>query len=195
MASDEAIRMAIKSLIAAGYAGDMTAERVKTWRWALGEDVNDEQLGTAVQRVILEYTNPFLPPVALIREMAGANRTTVDVDGTLRQIERMGTYSESGHWSPPNATRVRERFGPAIGDAYADVGGARLYAYEETSRVIAQRDFSVALKAAIHAHGRAALRAPEPAPALAAPVKQLVSSTAAALRRPMAARELAPESE
>lgn len=194
MASDTAIRMALKSLVAAGYAGDITAERVKAWHWAL-EDLTDAQVQVGTERTIREYTNPFLPPAAVIREKAGANRVAPDVDQVVRRISALGGYAGGNvGWCAPRGDVVREKLGDAVADAYASVGGERLFGGDDTGRSIALRDFGQALSDAVAAHGPNALAAPS-RPAIAAPVKQLVSSTATALRRPMAARELGPEAE
>jgi hypothetical protein len=68
-----------------------------------------------------------------------------DVASIARQIEKLSAYSPNAGMIPPPAGTVREHFGNVVADAYATVSGARLFANDDTTRAIAQREFGIAL--------------------------------------------------
>lgn len=143
MASNKAVGQAL-AILATNFSGQVTSEKVKLWIGAL-KDVEDEALNNAVGHVIRTHTGDFLPSVAVIREAAGANhQEPVDIERTIRLIERMGSYNPVTGWSPPRVGDVKEHIGGAIAEAYAWVG-SRLFSPNTTTREIAERDFAKAL--------------------------------------------------
>ena len=152
MATRKAIRTALK-LLSVNFAGGVSDERTQLWAIAL-EDVSDEQLARAVPEVIRTHRGEFIPPIAVIRDAAGANlEGAVDAEGLLRQIAATGSHSATAGFCGPSAQRVVQGFGAAIGEAYAMAGGGScLFANEETTRAIASRDFRKALGAVGRVH-------------------------------------------
>ena len=166
MASTKAVEQAL-SLLALNFAGEVSAEKLKVWHAALA-DVSDEQLGIAVPRLIREYTGDFIPPVARLRDAAGANvAPVVDVDALVHKIDQLGSYNPNTGWCSPRVEVVRRVMGDAVADAYGAVGGpSRLYGGDETGRSIALRDFGRELVGQVEARGPATLEPPPQRPLL-----------------------------
>lgn len=175
MASEQKLRETFGVLAAAGYAGDVTPERVKIYRAVLN-DVEDENLERGVKRVLNEHTGGFLPSAALLRELSGANRTGgVDVEAVCRSIAALGAYNPASGWHGPRVELVREVLGDIVADAYGTVGAERVFAYEGTGREIARRDFGLELTAGLKASGLTALPAAPARKQIAPAVKALVA--------------------
>lgn len=140
MASTKAIYASLK-MLSHNFAGDISRERVELWEAALRE-VSDEQLSRAVPTVIATYTGSFLPPVAVIREAAGANRLPVlDFDDAKKRIADLGHYNAHTGWIYPRVFEVREKLGDMLADAYSYAGADQIFSDNETTRSIAQRTF------------------------------------------------------
>lgn len=140
MASTKAIYASLK-MLSHNFAGDVTREKVELWEAALSE-VTDEQLAAAVPVVIATYTGSFLPPVAVIREAAGANRRpTMDFEEAQKRISDLGYYNPNAGWVYPKVFQVREKLGEVIAAAYLEAGGEQIFSENETSRSIALRVF------------------------------------------------------
>lgn len=138
------------------FAGEVTPEKVRLWHEALN-DVTDEALSAAVPRLIREHAGAFIPPVGLVREFAGANaKPVVDVEAMRRRIATLGSYNPTVGWSAPRTDVVRRELGEAVGDAYASVGGERLFG-QGTTREIALREFGDVIQQAVAARGVQAL--------------------------------------
>jgi hypothetical protein len=160
MASKRAVASTLKAL-ARNFAGEITTERVALYHAAL-QDVGDDALRHAAVRVVREYTGQFLPPVAVLRDAAGANHRMMLVDGeaTLQAIARLGQTNQVGRWFPPYVETVRVTLGESIAIAYAAGGAGRLFADNETTRDIARRDFQKALEGVAKESGPAAIALP-----------------------------------
>ena len=157
MATRKAV-MATLTMLAREYAGTVTEEKADLWLAAL-EDVSDRVLALAVAKVIRTHTGGFIPPVALLREAAGANALPViDAERILRDIDRLGSHNPATGWQSPRVERVREVMGASVAAAYAEAGGpSRLFADSATTRDIAAREFAASLTAEVQIHGVAAL--------------------------------------
>ena len=169
MASRKAVRAALK-LLALNFAGDVTPERTQLWAAAL-EDVSDEQLARAVPEVIRTHRGEFIPPVAIVRDAAGANDAPpADTAAVIRRIDRLGAYGPQSGWQAPSVETVGAEMGGEAAEAYAAVGGgSRLLSDNPTTREIAERDFAKELRVAIERarhHGLPALGGGEPLRAL-----------------------------
>jgi hypothetical protein len=181
MASTKAIRSALK-VLSLNFAGEVSTAKTQLWAAAL-EDVSDEQLEAAIPEVIKTHRGEFIPPVAVVRDAAGANAAlAVDADRILRDIGRAGSHNATAGFSGPSAVKVTEEFGTAVGEAYALAGGgSALFAENETTREIARRDFRRALaqESRITRTPEAyRLNPPKTAPALAAPERKALKAGA-----------------
>lgn len=140
---------------AAAYARYMTAiaDRTKApladgtnalYYVTLSRSLTTEQFELAAQRVFDEYDDfGFPPPHVFLGFVQPA--PVFDVAAISRQIEKLSAYSPQAGMIPPPAGTVREHFGNVVADAYATVSGARLFANDDTTRAIAQREFGIAL--------------------------------------------------
>ena len=147
--------MATLTMLAREYAGTVTEEKADIWLAAL-EDVPDAALPAAVTQVIKTHTGGFIPPVALIREAAGANtKPRIDVEYILRRIGRLSGYNPTIGTTPPRVEEVRRELGDEVADAYGAVGGgARLLGGSDpTTREIAARDFGKELEGIVRERG------------------------------------------
>jgi hypothetical protein len=144
MASRKAVVAAL-TLLSRAFAGEVTHERIEVYTAAL-DDVTDAQLAVAIVEVIKRHEGAFFPPPAVLRKAAGVgDAPAVDVDGILRELSRMGSYSPNG-WLLPRIGEVREALGDAVAYAAAEVGLHRLCADDTVTRDIAARDFAQALR-------------------------------------------------
>lgn len=140
MASTKAVYASLK-MLSHNFAGTVTDEKVELWEAAL-ESVSDEALLRAVPKAIATHKGDFIPPVAVIREAAGANATPViDYERIQRQIGALGSYNPNCGWMYPGVENVREALGDAVASAYAACGAKRLFADDEIGRSIAEREF------------------------------------------------------
>lgn len=145
MASKQAIASAMVGL-AANYNRDIAPELVGIWLKAL-QDVTDESLDRAVQRIVAE--SKFFPSVAEVREKAGANyKPKPDTEGIVAAIWSLASYHPQYGTTPPSVGLVREKLGDTIAQAYAMVGSGRMFGGNETGRDIARREFSKDLEVA-----------------------------------------------
>ena len=160
MATRQAV-LATLTMLAREYAGTVTEEKADLWLAAL-EDVSDVALAAAVATVIKTHTGGFIPPVAVIREAAGANALpAIDAGRLLREIDRLGEHNPATGWQSPSVEVVRQIKGDAVADAYAAAGGPeRLFEGGATTREIAAREFAQEMAAQVKAHGGAALLPP-----------------------------------
>ena len=140
MASTKAVYASL-TMLSHNFAGAVTEEKVALWKAALLE-VSDEALAAAVPQVIATHKGDFIPPVAVIRDAAGANTPpSVDVEEIQKQISDLGGYNPHMGWVYPRVSLVREKLGDAIADAYAACGAQKLFSDEEIGRSIATREF------------------------------------------------------
>jgi hypothetical protein len=110
----------------------------------LSRELTTEQFETAAQVVFAEYDDFGFPPPHIFLGHAKP-QPVFDVASIARQIEKLSAYSPNAGMIPPPAGTVREHFGNVVADAYATVSGARLFANDDTTRAIAQREFGIAL--------------------------------------------------
>lgn len=153
MASKRAVLAALK-VLACNFAGAVTEEKAKLWLASLN-DVTDEQLERAIPDVIRSHRGEFIPPVAVIRDAAGANSPpdSPDVERIVSAIEALASYNPAIGTTWPRIEYVAAKLGDAIGEAYAIAGGAsRLFSTEETTRDIAMRDLQKALTSVSRRH-------------------------------------------
>ena len=133
------------ALLQATFPRELSDTMTEVYRAAL-DDLTDEQIQRATAACIRECT--FFPVPAEIRKRAGIPKQSLDVHGVIAAIQSLGEYSPHG-WQYPSAARIRERLGAAAAEAYGTVGHGRLYSENETTRGIAERDFSEAFRAAV----------------------------------------------
>jgi hypothetical protein len=110
----------------------------------LSRDLSTAEFEAAAQKVFEEYDDFGFPPPHVFLGYAKP-APVFDTAALARQIERLSVYSPQSNMIPPPAGTVREHFGNVVADAYATVSGARLFANDDTTRAIAQREFGVAL--------------------------------------------------
>lgn len=145
MASERGVRAAL-TMLGRVFAGSVGPERVEAYGAALG-DLTDDELAAAAAHLMQTHAGEFIPVPAVIRRTVRGDETPkLDVDRIIREIDRMGTYTQGG-WSAPGVQRVRDAMGSAIADAYGDVGPSRLLAEDQRTRDIAAQEFRRALKA------------------------------------------------
>jgi hypothetical protein len=148
MASRLAVLKSLKMLSLA-FSGDVTEERVDLYAAALN-NVPDDKLATATVRLIATHKGEWIPVPAMIRDAAGANAIPrIDVDATIRLIDRLGDYNPNTGWRSPSVETVRDAMGDGAADAYGAVGGGSrlLDATDPLTREIAARDLAKELEA------------------------------------------------
>jgi hypothetical protein len=152
LASNHGIAAASKILTRA-FAGTFDAERLDLYRAAL-EDISDADLLRAVAIVVKTYTQPFIPPPAVIRAAIGADRpAAVDADSVIRSIAKLKTYTPTAGMIPPPVETVRQHLGDVVAHAYALAGAGDLWNDNEVTADIARRDFRKAITAAVNTGG------------------------------------------
>lgn len=184
MASTKAVYASLK-MLAHNFAGDVTREKAELWDAAL-RDVPDEALAVAIPKVIATHTGSFLPPVAVVRDAAGVNSQPVlDFEVALTRISDLGYHNPNRGWIYPRVQEVRSKLGDLIGDAYALAGGQRIFADDEVSRSIAQREFRQELNRQAQSRGLLAL---PPGPPQLSPSDAAQERARRAFRNPPSAR-------
>ena len=149
MATSKSVASALK-ILSRAFAGVVDAERIELYRVAL-DDLSDEQLGHAVVFIVKTHTGEFIPPPAVIRRaITAAKAPAVDVDATIRRIEKLAVYSPHVGMIYPGTQRVIDELGERAGYAYAAAGGPRVFSEHETTRDIARREFQTAMTEAAH---------------------------------------------
>lgn len=169
MASTPCVSRAL-AILAEMFPRDLSPELVKIYQSALA-DVPDDDLMRAVRKAIDECR--FFPVVAELKGFIGANAAPfVDVEPILARIRGMCSYLPTCGEIYPAVEAVRHALGEAIAAAYGLAGGgSRLFSSNETTRSIAQREFSQEIGHAARAHGVQALALP---PLVALPSPSLV---------------------
>lgn len=145
-------------ILARNFAGEVTAEKCGLYHAALA-DVSDEQLDAAVVRIIKTHRGEFVPPVAVVRDAAGANQApAIEVSVLTQRIRELGLYyADIGRWYAPSAERVGAALGASVARAYGVAGAGLLFSDSDTTREIAERDFGRALAYEVQVHGHDAL--------------------------------------
>lgn len=116
------------------------------------EDWPDGELTDCAKKAARERGRTFFPTPGEISAYRAL--PTVDSGAMLRRISALGSYNPNG-WIYPRLEKVRDEFGPAIAQAYADAGAERCFAGDESiTQDIARRSFDKAL-------GEVAVREPE----------------------------------
>jgi hypothetical protein len=108
-------------------------------------DVADGPFLGACTALAVEQGRTFFPTPGELMALA-APAPVVDVNGLLTQIHDLGEYGPVG-WRYPSMLSIRAALGDAVGNAYLEAGGARVFADNETTRDIARREFGKALAA------------------------------------------------
>lgn len=148
------------------FGGDVSDKKLSVYCEALS-DLSDEQLVTALRTVLRTWDGKFIPPPAALRNAIGANVAQLDAEPIIERIYALREYSPTGiRW--PSTPAVRDACGELVAIAYADAGGARIFADSDITRDIARREFSAALQSAMEARGVTELAMPSPRPRLSA---------------------------
>jgi len=147
MASRKAV-MASLVILGRAFAGKVDGDKAEVYAGAL-EDVTDAELAKVTVALVKTHEGEFIPsPATIRRAVLGDERPKLDVDRIIREIDRMGGHSPAGGWCNASVAHVRELAGNAIADAYAEVGGSRLFADDARTRDIAAAEFRRALASA-----------------------------------------------
>lgn len=158
MASKAAVAMALATL-AEVRPREITELTANVYAAAL-RDVDDVALGRAVQRALEELK--FFPAPSELRDFAGANRVEgVDIEALCRAIWMLAWESPAIGAVAPRGEAVRAAFGESVGDAYAFIGGPRLFSGNETTRDIARREFAAELREGMRTRAERVLPPPD----------------------------------
>lgn len=143
MASRVAVGRAMATL-ARAFAGVVDDAKIDVYS-AAWDDLTDEQLLAAMTVVCRQWEGAFIPPPAVIRRAVAPAESAVDGGKFVRQISKLGTYNANVGWIYPSVERVRDELGESVAYAYSAAGRERLFADDDTTRSIAQREFDQAL--------------------------------------------------
>lgn len=142
MASTQAIAKALIAMQGI-QVREITTVMTESFVFAL-RNVSDSDVERGVGRAI--ETLRFFPSPGEFREVCGANSAPpIDIDLLCRSIQACGEYHANIGWVDPPVRVVIERFGEAIGAAYAVAGASRIFSDNDTSRDIARREFQAEL--------------------------------------------------
>jgi hypothetical protein len=131
-------------MLGRAFAGVVDDAKIEVYHAAL-EDLSDAELATATAHVIKTYAREFIPPPAVLREAIAPAPTVVDGPSVLRKIEKLATYNPNCGMVYPRADVVRDKLGEPAAYAYVAAGGPRIFSDNETTRSIAEREFSKAI--------------------------------------------------
>jgi hypothetical protein len=143
VASVKAVAASLK-LLARAFAGVVDDARVEVYNAAL-EDLTDAQLAAATTIVIKTHTGEFIPPPAVLLKAVAPVAVAVDASAIVRRIEKLATYSAHAGMIYPGVDQVRAELGETVAYAYAAAGGPRIFSENDTTRSIAEREFSKAI--------------------------------------------------
>jgi hypothetical protein len=120
---------------------EIGANTAPAWAMAFAE-WDDATLQSCVRQAATTPGRAFFPtPGEIAAFKPTGTPLAFDVEKVLRQIDALGTYSPMAGRIPTYPGAVRLALGDIVADAYATVGGERLFSDDETTRNIARRDF------------------------------------------------------
>ncbi len=131
------------AMMSRSFAGEVDDERVRLYHAAF-DDLDDAQIERATTIVVRQWTGAFIPPPAVIRAAVAPAAPAVDAGALARRISKLGFYHPTG-WVYPRIDKVRDELGEVVAYAYAAAGRERLYAENDTTRDIAEREFEKSL--------------------------------------------------
>ncbi len=146
MASREAIARGIALLHECFPSRPITDETGNAFALVFA-DTSDREFLTACANLAKQPGRVFFPTTGEL-QAALKPRAPIDLDRLCDAISSLGEYNPNVGWIYPRTQTVIDRFGAAIGAAYAHAGCARIFSDNETSRDIARREFAGALDTA-----------------------------------------------
>ncbi len=148
VASKPAI-IAMMKVFTRNFAGEVTREKCALYHSVL-EDVTDAELDVATMHLVRTHRGEFIPPAAVVRDAAGANRAPlIDIKTLKDKITALGAYHvDSAQWCYPALTTIAAQLGDEIARAYSAAGATLLFSNSDTTREIAEREFLRALERA-----------------------------------------------
>jgi len=137
----------------------ITAETGPAWE-IIFRDVSDREFLGACLAACRESGRTFFPTPGELSALILPPPAQYDTEAVLRRVRETCEYVPGYGYSAPRVVKVRELLGDVIANALSEVGAARLYSDNATTREIAAREFAEALTHHSDAERRGKLIAP-----------------------------------